>query len=218
MIGRVLLAAGFLTAVAAPASAELVFFQNGRTLSIASHHDEQGFIVLALRSGGEMLVEPSTIAEIRPDEVPYPETAAALPQTPAAASMSAPARLQSRPEYDAIITRVAMAHGVDGTLVRAVIQVESAYQPAARSSKGAVGLMQVMPATAQQYGIRRLADPALNIEAGVRHLKSLLERYPLALALAAYNAGEAAVTRFGGIPPYPETQNYVARVLALVGI
>lgn len=221
MTKTVLLALGVLGA-AAPAQADLVYFQTGRTLSVASHRvDEQGLIVLALRSGGEMVVEASVIADIRPDEVPFPETNVTVPAAvpvPQALPPVPSARLENRAEYDAIIARISRAHGVDSTLVRAVIQVESAYQPDARSRKGAVGLMQVMPATGRQYGIRRLTDPALNIEAGVRHLKTLLTRYPLHLALAAYNAGEAAVTRFHGVPPYPETETYVAKVMALVGI
>src|SRR5438874_2582483 len=81
-------------------------------------------------------------------------------------------------------------------LVRAVIQVESAYEPRARSPKGAMGLMQVMPETARQFGMRNPYDPTANIEAGSKYLKSLLDRLPLNLALAAYNAGEAAVQRF----------------------
>jgi soluble lytic murein transglycosylase-like protein len=112
---------------------------------------------------------------------------------------------------------VSARHGVDPGLVRAMIQVESAYQPRARSSKGAVGLMQVMPATGRQYGVTNLWDPASNIEAGIAHLRSLLDRFPLSSALAAYNAGEVAVLRFSGIPPYPETRNYVSRILKLVG-
>ena len=210
------LAIGLMAASAAPAHADLVYFRSGRAISVAAHREEQGQIILALRSGGEMIVDRTEIIEIRPDEVPYPEPVAALP-LPERLPATAPSRLRATSEFDAIITRVATAHGVDSTLVRAVIQVESAYQADARSRKGAVGLMQVMPATGRQYGIRKLYDPAMNIEAGVRHLKSLLARYPLALALAAYNAGEAAVTRFRGVPPYPETQTYVSRVLALVG-
>jgi len=217
MIRPLALAIGVFAASAAPASADLVFFQSGRALSVASHREEQGQIVLALRSGGEMIVDRSEIVDIRPDEVPYPEPVA-VPAAPEPVPPAAPSsQLRATSEFDAIITRVARTHGVDSTLVRAVIQVESAYQANARSRKGAVGLMQVMPATGRQYGIRKLYDPALNIEAGVRHLKSLLTRYPLALALAAYNAGEAAVTRFRGVPPYPETQTYVSRILALVG-
>ena len=119
--------------------------------------------------------------------------------------------------YGEIIDKVSAEHGVDPKLVRALIRVESAYQPDARSHKGAMGLMQLMPATARQYAVTNPYDPAANIDAGVRYLKSLLERLPRALALAAYNAGEAAVQRFHGIPPYPETRAYVARILALTG-
>src|SRR5262249_18161462 len=119
---------------------------------------------------------------------------------------------------DPIIQKVAKEQGVDVALVRAVIQVESGYEPRARSAKGAMGLMQVMPETAVQFGVRprSLYDPRTNIEAGSKYLKSLLDRLPLNLALAAYNAGEASVQRFSGIPPYPETQKYVSTILALL--
>jgi soluble lytic murein transglycosylase-like protein len=202
---------------AAPARAELVFFKTGRSLSIASHRLEGGSLVLTLRSGGEVVCEPSIVASIEPDEVPYPAppmAAARANATPArdAATMSAAAV-----RYADLIDSVAAANGVDAALVRAVIQVESAYQPGARSRKGAMGLMQLMPATAQQYGVRNPYDPRSNIEAGSRHLKKLLQRFPTALALAAYNAGESVVERYGGIPPYPETRAYVTRVLALAG-
>ena len=113
--------------------------------------------------------------------------------------------------------RAATEQGVSVKLVRAVIQVESAYQERARSRKGAMGLMQLMPETARQYGVSNPYDPLSNIEAGIKHLKGLMERLPLALALAAYNAGEAAVARFHGVPPYPETQAYVGRILRLLG-
>src|SRR2546428_4526385 len=101
---------------------------------------------------------------------------------------------------------------VNAKLVRAMIQVESAYHERARSPKGAMGLMQLMPATARQYAVTDPYDPLTNLEAGIQHLKVLLERFPLRLALAAYNAGEAAVEKFRGIPPYPETRDYVRRV------
>ena len=117
--------------------------------------------------------------------------------------------------YGAIIDRVSAEQGVPAKLVRAVIQVESAYQEHARSRKGAMGLMQLMPETAREYALADPYDPAGNIEAGIKHLRSLLERLPTALALAAYNAGEGAVQRFHGIPPYPETQLYVSRILQL---
>ncbi len=99
--------------------------------------------------------------------------------------------------------------------MRAVVQVESGFNQWAKSPKGAMGLMQLMPATARQYAVQDPYDPASNIEAGIKHLKSLLQRLPVALALAAYNAGEDAVQRFHGIPPYRETQDYVSRILRL---
>jgi soluble lytic murein transglycosylase-like protein len=147
--------------------------------------------------------------------VPYPETEAER----ATSAPLAPQRLPllADPRYDHIIQTQAAKHGVDPELVRAVIQVESAYQARARSQKGAVGLMQLMPATAREYGVRNLYDPAANIDAGIRHLKALLAKFPLDLALAAYNAGQGAVERFQGMPPYRETEQYVARILALVG-
>jgi soluble lytic murein transglycosylase-like protein len=106
---------------------------------------------------------------------------------------------------------------VSPQLVKAVIRVESGYQERARSRKGAMGLMQLMPDTARQYAVANPYEPTSNIEAGIKYLKSLLDRYELKLALAAYNAGEAAVKRFGGVPPYPETQKYVADILRLIG-
>jgi soluble lytic murein transglycosylase-like protein len=101
--------------------------------------------------------------------------------------------------------------------VHAIVEVESAYRPDARSRKGAKGLMQLMPATARHYALDDPFDPASNLEAGVRHLKDLLTRLDLSLALAAYNAGEATVRQHGGVPPYPETRSYIRRVLERAG-
>lgn len=197
---------------ATPARAELVFFSSGRSLSITAHRTDGDSLVLTLRTGGEMVCEPAVVARFGPDEVPYPEpetSAPALPLAPIAAVPVAP--------YGAVIDRVSAERGVDARLVRAVIQVESAFQERARSRKGAMGLMQLMPETARQYAVADPYDPVSNIEAGIKHLGSLLDRLPLELALAAYNAGEAAVQRFHGIPPYPETRQYVARILKLAG-
>ena len=211
-----------LAGAASEASAELVFFASGASLNVKAHRAEGDSLVLTLRSGGEVVCPASSIVRIEPDEVPYPEpVAAAIVQDGLDAAGSLPADtarrvLRADPRYDPIIERVAKEQGVDARLVRAVIQVESAYQPRAISPKGAVGLMQVMPATARQYGVRNPFNPASNIEAGIKHLRSLLQRLPLPLALAAYNAGEAAVERFSGMPPYPETRNYVTSILRLV--
>jgi soluble lytic murein transglycosylase len=127
----------------------------------------------------------------------------------------ATARLPASADYDAVIRAASDRHSVDANLVRAVIKAESDFNSNARSSKGAMGLMQLMPDTARLYNVLNAYDPVDNIEGGVRHLRMLLERFrgDLRLSLAAYNAGSGAVERFGGIPPYAETREYVQRVL-----
>lgn len=119
--------------------------------------------------------------------------------------------------YAPVIDRVAMRYGVHPDLIDSVIRVESAFNPRAVSRKGARGLMQLMPETASLLGVRDAFDPLQNIDGGVRHLRGLLHRYrgKLVLALAAYNAGDGAVDRYRGVPPYRETQHYVKQVLWL---
>lgn len=204
------------------ARAEIVHLSSGRTVSVQSLAFSGDTAVLTLRSGGEIVCPRALITEILPDEVPYPEPdveeepVAAAP-TPVLEPQAAVERLPSgRVPFGDLIRRASTAHGVDPLLVQAVIHVESRYQQKARSRTGAMGLMQLMPETARRYAVRRPYDPATNIDAGTRHLRSLLNRYPLALALAAYNAGEAAVDRFQGIPPYAETRDYVRRILQLI--
>jgi soluble lytic murein transglycosylase-like protein len=126
--------------------------------------------------------------------------------------------------YDDLIVEHANAHALSPDFVRAVIQAESAFNPRARSDKGAMGLMQLMPATAARYGVYTradLLDPRVNVDIGVRHLRALHDRYDgrMDLILAAYNAGEGAVERFGQrVPPFPETEEYVRRITTLVGV
>jgi soluble lytic murein transglycosylase-like protein len=116
-------------------------------------------------------------------------------------------------QFDQIIEEHATAHDVSPALVRAVIQAESAFNPRARSHKGAMGLMQLMPATASEFSVLDPYDPRENIRAGVAYLKQLLVKYSdESLALAAYNAGPAAVARYGRIPPYRETRDYVEKI------
>lgn len=118
--------------------------------------------------------------------------------------------------YDSLIRRAAQEHGLDFALVKAIMHVESAFNPYARSHKGAYGLMQVLPETAQRYGVERseIYEPRKNIEAGVRYLKFLTARFrDVRHVIAAYNAGENAVSTYGGIPPYAETASYVTKVL-----
>jgi soluble lytic murein transglycosylase-like protein len=121
-----------------------------------------------------------------------------------------------RKAFDPIIATAAARHRLDPALVKAVIRTESDFLPYARSPKGALGLMQLMPATARQHNVWRVFDPAENIEGGVRHLRLLLDQYNgnVRLALAAYNAGGGAVSRHGGVPPFPETIEYLQRVLS----
>jgi soluble lytic murein transglycosylase-like protein len=117
-------------------------------------------------------------------------------------------------KLDRIVQDAAQRHNVDPALVKAVISTESAWNPRAISNKGAVGLMQLIPGTAQRFGVGNVFDPAQNIEGGTTYLKSLLDRYngDLPKTLAAYNAGERAVDLSGGVPAYPETQRYVQKV------
>jgi len=212
-------------AIASEARAEIVVFKNGRTMSVKSHTIVADMATLAMRDGGEVTFPASIIERVDPDEVPYPEPTVAdtaeVPQAPKNTTAVNVALvpdevLKARPFAD-VISTVAAAHDLDARLVHAVIEQESNYQARARSQKGARGLMQLMPATARQYGVRNSYDPKSNIEAGVRHLKDLLSRLDLPVALAAYNAGEGTIQRYGGLPPYPETQAYVRNILRRLG-
>ncbi len=135
---------------------------------------------------------------------------AAPPPPPAAPKTS----YEPSVTVNALVASIARKHDVEPSLVDSVIRVESAYNPNAVSSAGAMGLMQLIPSTARRFGVNDTFHPQQNIEGGVRYLKYLMELYhgDERLALAAYNAGEGAVAKYKGIPPYPETQNYVYQV------
>lgn len=146
------------------------------------------------------------------------------PQNAAARAMTVPvnSRLvaRSNPQFEPLIRQHASQQGIRPELVRAVIQVESAFNPRAVSPKGAMGLMQLMPATAKRFGVIDPFNPAENIRAGVSYLRQLLDRYDHdeQLALAAYNAGPGAVDKYGSkVPPYKETQNYVLKITNIRG-
>ncbi len=130
----------------------------------------------------------------------------AAPHPPAAAPM----------DIDGLIRQAARRYGVDERLVRAVVRAESNFNPRAVSRAGAKGLMQLMDATARRYGVQDPFDPAQNLEAGVRYLHGLLHQFhgDVRLALAAYNAGPAAVQHYDGVPPYHETRAYVSKMMA----
>lgn len=124
---------------------------------------------------------------------------------------------KNKKRFSPIIKRLSNKHNLDYDLIHALIRTESAYNPSVVSSKGAVGLMQLMPGTAKRYGVVDRRNPTENIRGGIEYFRDLLKQFnsDVRLALAAYNAGENAVIRYGNkIPPYPETQNYVAKVMA----
>jgi len=134
----------------------------------------------------------------------------AEPSSWSAAQVAAPSR------FDDLIGAAASEHGLDPKFLKSVMLFESGFNPKAVSRKGARGLMQLMPQTAKQHGVRNIHDPQQNVQAGAKHLAYLLDLYggDLVKTLAAYNAGEAAVERYGGVPPYEETQDYVRNILA----
>ena len=138
--------------------------------------------------------------------------------TTASASTSIPEVSRNAPKAQilAMIDKVAKKHGVDQKLVRALVRQESGFNPNATSHCGAQGLMQLMPATAKGLGVTDAYNPVQNVEGGVKYLKGLLNKYNgnVILALAAYNAGPGAVDKYGNVPPYKETQNYVKSILA----
>ena len=139
----------------------------------------------------------------------------AAPAVGAAANVYMPAEESIR-RFSPIIDTASRLHGVDAALIHAVISAESGYNPSALSKAGAMGLMQLMPQTAKRYGVTNIMDPVQNITGGVRYLRDLLSMFNgnLELAIAAYNAGENAVIRYGNkIPPYAETVQYVPKVL-----
>jgi soluble lytic murein transglycosylase-like protein len=187
-----------LVGAAVPVRAEIALLASGLTLKLASHRTEGETAVLVLEGGGEIALPRTAVRGFVPDEV--------------VAEVDLP---EGGGDLRALAAAAARRHGIDPDLVLAVVGVESAFQPEAVSPKGARGLMQLMPQTAASLGVRDALDPAENLDAGVRHLGSLLTLYggDVTRALAAYNAGQGAVARHGGVPPFRETRAYVRKVL-----
>lgn len=196
-----------MVAAARVCSADTLILESGKTMKIKSYTVEGSSLRVLLNEKAEMVIPVDWVKTIRFDPEPEPEIA----------QVEDPALLPDV-EYAEMIVAAARKHDVDWKLVAAVMQTESNFNPRAVSPKGAQGLMQLMPATARLYQVKDPYDPEQNIDAGVRYLKMLVGRYggKLELALAAYNSGQQNVDRFGGIPPFSETRNYVKRVLRLL--
>jgi transglycosylase-like protein with SLT domain len=184
------------------AQADIALLANGTTLKVTAQRREGAMVVLSLKGGGEVGVAATELRGVVPDEV--------LDEVvPAAAAGK---------DLAAMAIAAARRHSLDPDLVQAVVAVESGFRPDAVSPKGAQGLMQLMPYTARALGVKDSFDPAANLDGGTRYLRALIARYngDVTRALAAYNAGEGAVARHGGVPPYPETLAYVRKVLERV--
>lgn len=185
----------------APAArADYALLRSGLLLHITGYETSGDRIRLTV-PGGSVELAASELVSVEPEEtfklVPAPASAAGAP-------------------YGELIRAAAAKHGLDETLVTRLIAAESNFNPRAVSRKQAHGLMQLLPKTAAQYAVANVFDPAQNIEGGTHYLKDLLEKYcgNVSFALAAYNAGPDMVERYGGIPPFAETQNYVKKITA----
>lgn len=196
---------GMAVIAAPPSSADIAVFENGRILKITGIYAEDDYLTLILPGGGELSVERDYIYRILKDEIEPPKKGKRK-------------RSLKTTEFDGLIRSLCSEHGVDEKLVKALISVESSFNPAAVSIDGAVGLMQVLPSTAGDYGITDLHDPSNNLKAGITHLSRLLSLFgadELEKVLAAYNAGANAVKRYGGVPPYSETRGYVKKIMSI---
>jgi hypothetical protein len=213
-----------LAAAASPASAELVVFEDGGWLRVASYEVRGESARLGLQGGGVLTVDLTRVDRVVDDEVVRPAVVAAEPVPATAGGPAwrfADGGAAPATPFGAEIFETARRHGLDPALVAAVVRAESAFDPRAVSHKGARGLMQLMPATARRFGLaaHEIHDPAKNLDAGTRYLAWLLERFAgdVERALAAYNAGEGTVARYGGVPPFRETRNYLRRIYATLG-
>jgi Transglycosylase SLT domain len=222
LISRAAGGAILLLALATGASADIVLFTDGRTLKVASFHARGDVLDLKLRGGGAMSVPLSRVDRVVDDEVLPPQVVAEvrkiieesgiLPKRSWRFSEASVPLFKSK--YNGTILEASKKFDVDAALVSAVIKAESDYRSAVVSNKGARGLMQLMPATAQRFGVMDSFDPVANIYGGTRYLRWLLEAFGgnADLAVAAYNAGEENVWKYNGVPPFRETIAYIKRI------
>jgi soluble lytic murein transglycosylase-like protein len=215
-----------VTSQVCASAANLAILKNGASIPFL-HKEQAGALTRLYIPGGHMDIPTSQIASFDKDDSPLdyvtPETPAApaAPQAAAAApkAVAAPvavaAHAPTKEEIDEFVRQAASKYQLDPDFVASVIKAESNFNPHARSRKGAQGLMQLMPQTASQLGVKDAFDPQANVEAGTAHLNALLNQYhndPIK-ALAAYNAGSHRVQQYHGVPPYRETRAYVAKII-----
>jgi hypothetical protein len=207
--------------VANAASASIAVFNDGRNMKIAAYVVEDDTIHLTFQGGGKLSIALTRVERIVDDEVETPEVVAEVkkieiegvfPKRSWRYSDDSPPLFQSK--YNEIIVAAAKHFDVDAALVSAVIKAESDYDAREVSHKGARGLMQLMPATAERFGVTNSFDPEANIYAGTRYLRWLLKTFDgnADLAVAAYNAGEGNIWKYNGVPPFRETVNYINRI------
>jgi len=194
----VVLAVASVLLAAAPARADYAVLRSGGRLHVSGYALEGDRVRLTVQ-GGSVSIAADDLISVEPEDV--------FPVPP-------PADVDFGVRYAKLIHAAAQKHGVEEKLIASVIATESNFAAKAVSRKKALGLMQLLPTTAAHYAVTNIFDPAQNIDAGTHYLRDLLERYhgSLTFALAAYNAGPEMVDRYGGVPPFPETRNYVRQI------
>lgn len=213
-------------AAASPAAAELVILTDGEYLKVAAFESQDTKARLTFRDGSSLSLSITRVERVLDDEIVPVEAPVAAPAPETPAEPKFPVRfdgLEPVPQvpFGALLYEAAKRHDVHPRIVVELARAESNFRPTAVSYKGAVGILQIMPATGRRFGLERseLFDPKKNAEAGARYIAWLLRRFgdDLTKALAGYNAGEGAVDRYAGVPPYRETRNYVKKILDGLG-
>lgn len=207
-LGQTLLMLGLLGGVYPLIAGEIVNLINGQSLRVASVHPVGNQVELRFEGGSSMLVPAERIQGWYVESRPVTSKQSPL------VSHTDGAWRQRAGQYAPMIESAARRYDLHPALLTSMAEVESAFNPRAVSPKGAMGLMQLMPATAKRFGVQDAFDVVQNVNAGAQYMDWLLDRFGQAdLALAGYNAGEGVVDRYKDVPPYPETKNYVAKVL-----
>jgi Transglycosylase SLT domain len=193
-----------LLSLSLPARADYAVLRSGARLHVTGYQVKGDRVLLSVE-GGSVDIAASELIDVEPEDV--------FPSPP-------PANVDFGARYANLIHLAAIRHGVDEKLIAGVIAAESNFDAKAVSRKRALGLMQLLPSTAVRYAVADVFDPAQNIDGGTHYLKDLLAKYRgnLSLALAAFNAGPEMVDRYGGVPPFPETQNYVREITSKLAL